>query len=319
MSALETTTASLREFFRPDGGCPYYPGGESFCEPTLLALLALKAAGAPKQDTEPLLTWLLAARNGDGSVGLSPEHRTQGTWLTAQMAVALHHYDAPGPLKQAVDWLIRTRSAPVAQDRNVAQDNTIPGWPWVRGTFGWVEPTAWAVLGLVLSGERRSSPGGRRAPASSGPADRLRRLELRQSGTRRHGTPALLGYDRPGARRPCGKGPEAGQVRQASTSSRDRGNGSNPSEAWPGPFSPWKPTAATPAPRRAKLREVMAPAADPIPTPRISPWGRSRFPGRRFLSHEAPRVHPGRLVLSRPAPPSRETPAAKRPPPFPAR
>ncbi len=68
------------------------------------------------------------------------------------MAVALHHYDAPGPLKQAVDWLIRTRSAPVAQDRNVAQDNSLIGWPWVRGTFGWVEPTAWALIALNLRG-----------------------------------------------------------------------------------------------------------------------------------------------------------------------
>ena len=27
------------------------------------------------------------------------------------------------------------------------------GWPWVANTFGWVEPTAWALLALALAGK----------------------------------------------------------------------------------------------------------------------------------------------------------------------
>jgi hypothetical protein len=143
---------ALRTFFQPRAGCSYSFDLEPFCEPTLFSLLALYTAGASRDETGPLLAWLLPVRNGDGSIGLSPEHRTQGTWLTAQFAVVLHYYGASAPLEQAVNWLLRTRSAAVAQDPNVAQDNSLIGWPWVRGTFGWAEPTAWALIALNLQG-----------------------------------------------------------------------------------------------------------------------------------------------------------------------
>ncbi len=34
------------------------------------------------------------------------------------------------------------------------QDNSLQGWSWVDGTFSWVEPTAWCLLALKLSGVR---------------------------------------------------------------------------------------------------------------------------------------------------------------------
>jgi len=89
----------------------------------------------------------------DGSVSVNPEHRGQGLWLTAQAAIIFHHYGLKENLKRAVDFLLSLRSVTVANDPRLKQDNTLAGWPWVPGTFGWVEPTAWSLIALHLSGQ----------------------------------------------------------------------------------------------------------------------------------------------------------------------
>jgi len=135
----------------PDGGLPYYRGGESSAEPACLAALALRAAGAPDERSKPLLAFLRGLQNPDGSVGIGPLYRDQGLWLTAPAAIVFRRFGLDANLGKALDFILATKSVTLANNPRFKQDNTIPGWPWVRGTFGWVEPTAWAVLGLVLS------------------------------------------------------------------------------------------------------------------------------------------------------------------------
>jgi len=151
-----SVTASLVErlmsFSLPDGGCSYYKGGASSAEPTFLATLALFASGVPAERAKPLLSWALTLQNMDGSVSVNPGHRGQGLWLTAQAAIVFHHYGLKENLKRAQDFLLSLRSVTVANDPRLKQDNTLAGWPWVPGTFGWVEPTAWSLIALHLSG-----------------------------------------------------------------------------------------------------------------------------------------------------------------------
>jgi len=143
----------LTSFFLPGGGCPYYKGRDSSAEPTFLAALALFASGAPAERAKPLLSWVQTLQNMDGSVGVNPGHRGQGLWLTAQAAIVFHHYELKENLKRAQDFLLSLRSITISNDPRLKQDNTLAGWPWVPGTFGWVEPTAWSLIALHLSGQ----------------------------------------------------------------------------------------------------------------------------------------------------------------------
>jgi len=153
-SASETAALveRLRSFSLPDGGLPYYRGNASSAEPTLLAALALFASGLPADRAEPFLAWAQKIQNLDGSVGVDPGHRDQGVWLTAQAAIAFHYYGLKENLTRARGFLLSLRSVTIPKDPRLKQDNTLTGWPWVPGTFGWVEPTAWSLIALSLSG-----------------------------------------------------------------------------------------------------------------------------------------------------------------------
>ena len=143
----------LTSFFLPDGGCPYYKGGDSSAEPTFLTALALFASGVPAERAKPLLSWAQTIQNMDGSVSVNPGHRGQGLWITAQAAIVFLYYGFKENWKRAQDFLLSSRSTTIPNDPRFRQDNTLAGWPWVPGTFGWVEPTAWSLIALHLSGQ----------------------------------------------------------------------------------------------------------------------------------------------------------------------
>jgi hypothetical protein len=151
-SELEPLVRRLTSFISPDGGVPYYRGGAASAEPTVLALLALSALGASAELSKAPLSWILSLQNTDGSVGIDPGHRDQGVWLTAPSSVVFHRYALKEARTRALDFVLALRSVTVANDPNIRQDNTIVGWPWVPGTFGWVEPTAWSVAALGAAG-----------------------------------------------------------------------------------------------------------------------------------------------------------------------
>ncbi|MGA2361379.1 MAG: prenyltransferase/squalene oxidase repeat-containing protein [Candidatus Aminicenantales bacterium] len=147
-----TLTKRLTSLILPGGGIPYYKGGGPSAEPTHLALLALWASGAGGELTRPLLSWAAGLQNPDGSVALNPEHRDQGLWLTALSAIVFHRLGLKEARDRALGFVASLKSVTVANDPKIRQDNTLTGWPWVRGTFGWVEPTAWSVVALNVTG-----------------------------------------------------------------------------------------------------------------------------------------------------------------------
>jgi hypothetical protein len=153
-SASETAALveRLLSFSLPDDGLPYYRGNASAAEPTLLAALALYVSGAPAERAKPLLAWVLKLQNPDGSVGVDLGHRDQGVWLTALAAIVFQHFGLAENAKRALGFLLSLRSLTGLKDPRFSQDDTLTGWPWVPGTFGWVEPTAWSLIALSLSG-----------------------------------------------------------------------------------------------------------------------------------------------------------------------
>ncbi|MED5373351.1 MAG: hypothetical protein VX899_20190 [Myxococcota bacterium] len=106
----------------PDGGWGYLPGQPSSAEPTLLAL-ACSDAGDP--------AWLDRAELG---------------WA-ALMGPSLLRRRDPGRARALVDAVLALQGDPGGISAGT-YDASIPGWAWVDGTFSWVEPTAWGVLGL---------------------------------------------------------------------------------------------------------------------------------------------------------------------------
>jgi hypothetical protein len=151
----EMLITRLWSFQLPEKAFPYYRGFGSANEATLLALLAFFAAGVPIEKTGPVLSNILSQQNADGSIGACAQHRADGVWLTAHLAIVLHHYGYFQQRDRALNFLRNFKSdasTTALHDHNELQAD-IEGWPWVRNTFGWVEPTAWALLAFKLSGQ----------------------------------------------------------------------------------------------------------------------------------------------------------------------
>lgn len=146
---------------RPDGGWAAANGGPSATEPTALAVMALN--GAPEPDTigsaERGLAWLREHQRRDGSWPVSGQV-PMGSWMTALAALALAGSSTDRSLAVAgARWLLEREGRPVPWISRlffflfpkydiIELDLELKGWPWFEDTFGWVEPTSYALLAL---------------------------------------------------------------------------------------------------------------------------------------------------------------------------
>lgn len=159
MDYLDTVLARLSE----TRVCGYHPNSPAAAEPTALAALALLAhqRDAPAQ---PFVDRLIELQCSDGSVGIEHAQMTPGwptglavlAWRAAQSS-ALFHADYVVAIDRALAWIMATEGTlPDRVDWN-GQDMTVRGWPWVAGTYSWVEPTAMNLLALKHSRFTRHS------------------------------------------------------------------------------------------------------------------------------------------------------------------
>ena len=131
----------------PDGGWPYQKGKASRLEPTCGATLALTAAARsdnplPTGDLAVLEKWprrggLLVDASGEVNVGFNG---FAGVLLAADPASRV--------ASELTDALISARGARLPPATVNRQDDSIQAWPWIDGTFSWVESTAWCLLAL---------------------------------------------------------------------------------------------------------------------------------------------------------------------------
>jgi hypothetical protein len=138
-----------------DGGWGYEPRRTSRLEPTCWALLALQTSRVGSDrilDEWPSRDNALLEHRG----GLS-------NWSFHALALAtrLALKEAPiGELQRLAASLADARGIATKPSAVLHQDNRLQGWSWVRGTFSWAEPTAWALFalkkclarGMVISG-----------------------------------------------------------------------------------------------------------------------------------------------------------------------
>jgi hypothetical protein len=140
------------QYLNQDGGLPYSPGLPSFSEPTLLMILGLMSAGA-EDAARPMLDWTRNAINSNGSIGMNREFPGEGIWNTALLAMVMHHAGMNAERDSAIHFLLGFRSVQLSTTAENDLNGLLVGWPWVVHTFGWVEPTSWALLALDLAGK----------------------------------------------------------------------------------------------------------------------------------------------------------------------
>lgn len=180
IAAIEQILAAQRG----DGGWGSYPGAPIRTEPTALCTLALALSPAEPdvaRAADAGRDWL-AARQLDSGAWPVGDDVPGSSWTTSLAALALSHF--AGTVEQAergARWLlsIEGRGAPLwarillrfaPERQSVVLDTELTGWPWVDGTFSWVEPTAYALLALKRLRPRLSP---RRAPDRIDEAERM--------------------------------------------------------------------------------------------------------------------------------------------------
>jgi hypothetical protein len=162
---------------RSDGGFGPRPGLAAEPEATALAAIAL--------GDDDARGWLAEHQRPDGGFALVAGDVVSDA-ATALGALAL----APGEARErALDHVVANQAQRLPDNPAYPHDPSLRGWGWTPDTFGWVEPTAHAVLALQVL-----------RPAASGPlADGLAVLADREcdGGGWNYGNRVVFGVDLP--------------------------------------------------------------------------------------------------------------------------
>lgn len=179
-------------------GWGYYDGKTSRVEPTGWALLALGSLGTTSSSeweafARPHIAFLTGIQGTDGLL-VETEPALANLTANALAAIALTHQRALTPiatLTRLHAGLVNLKGVKLPQF-DPKQDSTLQGWPWVRDTFSWVEPTAWCLLATKVAGaELRSSA----SAARQEEAERLLTNRMCTGGGWNFGNAVALGQD----------------------------------------------------------------------------------------------------------------------------
>jgi len=148
--------AKLAAAQNADGGWGYFPGKQSWLEPTVYALLALADqpdGPAFARGWKLIRSWELPCGGWRGCAAVNEAH--WATSLVVTLHAALDVYD--GAFERGVAWLVGltgaegrplSRLAHWLRPAIVEFDPELCGWPWQAGASSWTEPTAHAVMAL---------------------------------------------------------------------------------------------------------------------------------------------------------------------------
>ena len=154
---LESRLQFLRDSQNADGGWGYFPGKQSWLEPTAYAMLALYGQSAAETAVDRAWRLVASWQVADGSVRPNGAI-ADGTWVTALfVTLACVRGVQDRNTARAVDWLLRVVGAEhslamrafsyfhlLKTKLNVSHE----GWPWREGNASWIEPTSLTLLAL---------------------------------------------------------------------------------------------------------------------------------------------------------------------------
>jgi hypothetical protein len=154
---LESRLDILRSTQNPDGGWGYFPGKQSWLEPTTYATLALH--GTPGANVPLDRSWKLIRSWQTTEGSFRPSGQVEGgTWVTAHvvtLASVRGVYD--DGVRRSVDWMLSVvgvehnlvmRAASLLHLLKTKLDVSHEGWPWREGNATWIEPTVHTLVAL---------------------------------------------------------------------------------------------------------------------------------------------------------------------------
>ncbi len=158
---------SRREFLvqnqNRDGGWGYFPGKQSWLEPTAYALLALHGEPACRKGIDLVLGW----QNPDGSFRPASAVSTP-SWTTALGVTLASLGGETAAAARGVDYLLQTHGAEaddwmaklvskLLPQVSLDRDPSLLAWPWRPNARSWIEPTAHTILALRIAASRNVS------------------------------------------------------------------------------------------------------------------------------------------------------------------
>ncbi len=140
-TAHASLVATLHRLRNRDGGWPYYGGRHSRLESTCWAVLGTGVS----LDSTPLAGWgspdglLVEPSSGEVNFGFNG---------LAALVMSAPQLVTSAVTRRIVSALIEARGVAVSTSPVIRQDTSLQAWSWTRGTFSWVDPTAWCMLAL---------------------------------------------------------------------------------------------------------------------------------------------------------------------------
>ena len=158
---MNPAQSHLLSLQRDDGGWGTASTSPSTTEATALSVLALSGTDDPDASRSARLglAWLRERQRRDGSWPVS-DQVPRSCWMTSLAVLALAGSPSDRPLAlNGAGWILNQEGRPVPWFNRlffflfpkydvIDLDLELKGWSWFEGTFGWVEPTAYALLAL---------------------------------------------------------------------------------------------------------------------------------------------------------------------------
>lgn len=148
-----TALVRLRQAQNADGGWGYFPGKQSWLEPTVYAAAAL--AGEPAADR----AWALLKSWQGSDGGWRPSANVPipgwGTSLCVSLAIARGEFGEP--FQKGAAWLLNAKEIETPLWKRALfhtglfganRDFSLTGWPWIAGEVSWVEPNVHGIVAL---------------------------------------------------------------------------------------------------------------------------------------------------------------------------
>src|SRR5712692_4616289 len=143
----------LRATQNADGGWGYFPGKQSWLEPTAYAALALHGEPAADRAWKLLSSW----QSKDGGLRPSAEVEVESWGTALWLTLASARGESGESVGRAIAWLVGLEGAEGSWLRRVGarlgmfepdRDLSLTGWPWKAENSSWVEPTAHSLVAL---------------------------------------------------------------------------------------------------------------------------------------------------------------------------
>ncbi len=152
---ISSSLEILRKRALQEGGVSNHDQGHYRADATAWAILALTACGADQELVNLWRSRLAGSQLPDGRVCISSEH-PEVYWPTPLAILAW--YKSPVHqvrLARATEFLLNHSGVvfePTAKGPD-EHDPSLRGWPWVTGTYSWIDPTALGVIALKATGQ----------------------------------------------------------------------------------------------------------------------------------------------------------------------